>query len=103
MHIIILITAKDKKEAERIAKKLIKSRLAACVNIVSNIKSFFWWQVKVDQAKESLLIVKSRKEKFNKIAKLVKASHSYDLPEIIAIPVVCGSKPYLNWINESLR
>ena len=103
MYIIILITAKDKKEADKIAKKLIKSKLAACVNIVGGIKSLFWWQGKVDQAKELLLIVKSRKEKFAKIAKLVKAIHSYAVPEIIAIPVVCGFQPYLNWINDSIR
>ena len=103
MHIIILITTKDKKEAEKISKLLIKNRLAACVNIVNGVKSLFWWQGKVDQAKEALLIVKSRKEKFVKIAKLVKANHSYDLPEIIAIPIVSGFKPYLNWINDSIR
>ncbi len=103
MHIVILITAKDKKEAEKIAKKLIKSKLAACVNIVGGIKSLFWWQGKVDQAKETLLIVKSRKEKFEKIAKLAKAIHSYDVPEIIAIPIVSGFKPYLNWIDDSIR
>lgn len=103
MHIIVLITAKDKKEAEKISRLLIKNRLAACVNIVNGVKSLFWWQGKVDQAKEAILIVKSRKEKFAKIAKLVKANHSYDLPEIIAIPIVSGFKPYLNWINDSLR
>jgi len=103
MHIIILITTKDKKEAEKISRLLIKNRLAACVNIINGVKSLFWWQGKADQAKEALLIVKSRKEKFVKIAKLVKANHSYDVPEIIAIPIVSGFKPYLNWINDSIR
>ncbi|MFH0855362.1 MAG: divalent-cation tolerance protein CutA [Candidatus Omnitrophota bacterium] len=103
MHIIILITAKERKEAEKIAKSLIKNKLAACVNIVSGIKSFFLWQGKLNQVEETLLIVKSRKEKFNKIAKLVKASHSYDVPEIIAMPIVSGFKPYLSWINDSIR
>lgn len=103
MHIVILITAKDKPEAEKIAKMLIKNKLAACVNILAGVKSLFRWQGKIDQAKEALLIVKSRKEKFNKIAKLVKSMHSYDLPEIIAVPIVSGFKPYLDWINESIR
>lgn len=103
MHIIIFITTSNKKEAEKISRQLVKNRLAACVNILPGIKSLFWWQGKIDQGKEALLIVKSRKEKFTKIVKLVKASHSYAVPEIIAIPVVCGFKPYLNWINDSIR
>ena len=103
MHIIVLITVKDKKEAGKIAKKLIENKLAACVNIVAGVKSLFWWKGKVEQARESLLIIKSRKEKFEKIAKLVKSIHSYDIPEIIAIPIVSGFKPYLNWIDESFR
>jgi periplasmic divalent cation tolerance protein len=103
MYSIILITAGNKKEADKIAKKLIQEKLAACVNIVAGVKSLFWWQGKVDRAKETLLIVKSRKEKFNKIVKSVKASHSYAVPEIIAIPIASGFKPYLKWIDESLR
>ncbi len=103
MHIIVLITARDKKEADKIAEKLIRDKLAACVNIVSGIKSLFWWQGKVDRAKETLLIVKSRKEKFAKIVRSVKANHSYAVPEIIAIPIASGFKPYLEWIDESIR
>ena len=103
MHIVILITAKDKKEADKIARALVKNKLAACVNIIGGLRSIFSWKGKVEAAKEALLVVKSRKEKFNKIAKLVNAIHSYDVPEIIAIPIVSGFKPYLNWINESVR
>ncbi|MDD2680143.1 MAG: divalent-cation tolerance protein CutA [Candidatus Omnitrophica bacterium] len=103
MHIIVLITAANKKEADTIARKLIKNKLAACVNIISGIKSLFWWQGKLDRAKEALLMVKSRKEKFNKIVKAVKSSHSYSVPEIIAIPITSGFKPYLKWIDDSLR
>ncbi|MBP7836016.1 MAG: divalent-cation tolerance protein CutA [Candidatus Omnitrophica bacterium] len=103
MHIIVLITAGNKKEADKIAKKLVQDKLAACVNIVAGVKSLFWWQGKVERAKETLLIVKSRKEKFNKIVKSVKANHSYAVPEIIAIPIASGFKPYLKWIDESLR
>ena len=102
MYIIILITAKDKKEADKIAKVLVKNKLAACVNIVGGIKSLFWWEGKLDRAKEVLLLVKSRKEKLNKIIKAVKSSHSYTVPEIIAIPVISGFKPYLKWIDDSL-
>lgn len=102
MFIIIFVTVSHKKEAKNIAQQLIKNKLAACVNIVEKIESLFCWQGKVDQAKEALLIVKSKKEKLAKIIKLVKSLHSYDVPEIIALPVIGGYKPYLNWINESL-
>jgi len=103
MRIIVLITAANKKEADKISKKLIQNKLAACVNIVNGIKSLFWWQGKVDRAKETLLIVKSRQEKFAKIVKLVKANHSYAVPEIIALPIISGFKAYLKWIDDSLR
>ena len=102
MHSIILITCVNKKEAAKIAKALVKNRLAACVNIIGGLRSIFSWQGKIEDAQEALLIVKSRKEKFNKIAKLVKSMHSYDVPEIIALAIIGGFKPYLKWIDESL-
>ena len=103
MHIIIFITASSKLEAAKIAEKLVKQKLAACVNIVGRIESLFWWKGKVDRAAETLLIVKSRKEKLAKIIKAVKLAHSYEVPEIIALPIISGYAPYLEWINESLR
>jgi len=101
MEIVIFITAANKKEAKKIAQQLVKSKLVACVNIIEGIKSLFRWKGKVDLAKEVLLVVKSRKEKLAKIIKLVKSLHSYEVPEIIALPIVGGYKPYLNWINDS--
>lgn len=100
---VVLITVSDKKQAHRIAKALIKNKLVACVNILGGVESFFWWNKKIDSTKEILLIAKSRNEKLNKIIKLVKAMHSYDCPEIIALPIIAGSKTYLDWIDESLR
>jgi periplasmic divalent cation tolerance protein len=103
MYIIILITASNKKEARKIVQALLNKRLVACVNIVDGIDSFFWWQGKIDHAKETLLIVKSKKEKLPKIIRLVKSLHSYEVPEIIAMPIIGGNRPYLKWIDESLR
>lgn len=100
MHVVIFITCPNKKEADRIAKHLIKSKLAACVNIVGDIKSLFWWKSKVDIAKEALLIIKTKKTLINKLIKEVKSLHSYEVPEIIALPIVAGNKKYLDWINE---
>jgi len=102
MHIVIFITASNKKEAKSIAQQLVKNNLVACVNIVEKIESLFRWKGKVDQAKEALLVVKSRKDKLAKIIKLVKSLHSYEVPEIIAMPIIGGYKPYLNWINDSV-
>ncbi|MDD5109142.1 MAG: divalent-cation tolerance protein CutA [Candidatus Omnitrophica bacterium] len=103
MYIIILVTASNKKEAQCIAISLISSKLAACVNIVDKVDSLFFWEGKIDRAKECLLVIKSKKAKLSKIIKLVKSLHSYEVPEIIAIPIVTGSSSYLRWIDASLR
>lgn len=103
MHIVVFVTARDKAEAERIAKGLLEARLIACVNILDGIKSMFWWEGKIDQSQEALLILKSQKSCFPQIVEKVKSLHSYDLPEIIALPVIEGSKDYLAWINASVQ
>ena len=100
MNIVIFITASNKKEAQRIAKELIRQKLAACVNIVSGIESLFWWQAKVKRAREVLLIVKTKKELLNKLIRLVKSLHSYKVAEIIALPIIGGNSDYLNWIDD---
>ncbi len=103
MYIVILVTAKDKKEAQKISSALIKAKLAACVNIIDKVDSLFFWESKINRAKESLLVIKSKKEKLPRIIKLVRSLHSYKVPEIIAIPIISGDKPYLRWIDASLR
>ncbi|MDD5156387.1 MAG: divalent-cation tolerance protein CutA [Candidatus Omnitrophica bacterium] len=103
MNIVILITAPNSKEARKIADALVNNKLAACVNIVERIGSVFLWNKKIEKAKEVLLIAKSKKVKFPKIVKLVKRLHSYQVPEIIALPIIDGYKPYLRWIDDSLR
>ena len=100
MYIIIFITASSKKEAERIADSLVDKKLAACVNIVPNIKSIYTWRGKREKASEVLLIAKSKREKFKKIIKQVKSLHSYEVPEIICVPITGGSKSYLDWIKK---
>ncbi|MCG2713249.1 MAG: divalent-cation tolerance protein CutA [Candidatus Omnitrophica bacterium] len=103
MYIVIFVTASSKKEAQKIGVSLIKQKLAACVNIIDKVDSVFFWAGKIDQSKESLLVIKSRKEKLPKIIKLVKSLHSYEVPEIIAIPIIAGDKSYLRWIDAALR
>ena len=103
MNIVIFVTIANKKEAEKIASVLVKEKLAACVNIMENVHSLFWWQGRVDMASEALLIVKTRKALLSKLIKKVKSLHSYEVPEIIALPIIGGNKEYLRWINESTR
>ena len=103
MNIVVLITSKDQAEAERIAQKLLEEKLIACANIVGGVKSLFWWQGKIDGSAEVLLILKSRESLFKKIIKTVKSLHSYEVPEIIALPIIEGNPDYLRWIDESVR
>jgi periplasmic divalent cation tolerance protein len=97
------VSTADKGEARKIAKALIKNKLAACVNIIGKVESLFWWKGKVDKANEYLLIIKSNKAMMPKVVKLVKSMHSYQVPEIISLPITSGLKKYLSWIDESLR
>lgn len=103
MYIVILVTAKDKQEAQKISAALIKAKLAACVNIVDKVDSIFFWERKVQKAKESLLIIKSTRAKFTRVTKLIKSLHSYKVPEIIGLPIISGDRPYLRWIDAALR
>ncbi len=97
------MTAANKKEANKIASVLIKEKLAACVNIIEGVRSLFRWQGKIDMAQEALLVIKSRKTLMNRLIKKVKSLHSYEVPEIIALPVICGDKTYLKWLDESTK
>ena len=99
-YIVVLITAKDQEEAQKIAKALIKKRQAACVNVVPEVSSHFWWKDKLEAADESLLIVKTREALLPEVIKSVKKIHSYRLPEIIALPIVGGSRDYLEWLDS---
>lgn len=101
MPIVVLVTAKDSKQAQKIAEKLVSQKLIACANIVKGIQSIFWWEGKVDRAQEALLILKSKKSLLKKIIKAVKSVHSYQVPEVIALPIIGGNEDYLKWIDES--
>ena len=103
MYVVIFVTAAGKKEADGIASALIKKKLAACVNIADRVQSVFWWQGRVDTAKELLLIIKSKRPLLPKIIKLIKSKHSYKVPEIIALPIISGNPDYLRWIDDSVR
>ena len=102
MNIVVFITTKDAAEAKIISDKLLEEKLIACANIVPGVNSFFWWESKIDQAQEVLMILKTKDKLLNKIIKTVKAYHSYQVPEIIALPIVDGNPDYLRWIDDSV-
>ncbi|MCR4337705.1 MAG: divalent-cation tolerance protein CutA [Candidatus Omnitrophica bacterium] len=102
-HIVVFVTAKDQQQARTISQKLLEAKLVACVNIIPAVESWFWWEGKVDQSQEAMMVIKSRRDLFPQIFKVVKAAHSYQVPEIIALPLVEGSAEYLRWIDESVQ
>ena len=102
-YIIVFVTTANKMEAEKISHTLLEERLIACANIVSPVVSFFHWKGNVDCANECLVVMKSRRDLFMTLEKRVKTLHSYEVPEILALPIVEGSVDYLSWMCESLK
>ncbi len=98
-EIAVLITAPDTDLASTIARSLVEAGLAACVNIVSNVRSIYRWQGKIEDDSEVLMLAKTRSDLFDSLSEKVKALHSYDVPEIIALPVTAGSEDYLDWLR----
>ena len=99
--LVVLITVASREEAERIARRLVEDRLAACVNIVPQVRSLFIWRGKFSQEDECLLVAKSRRARFPELTAAVKQLHSYSVPEIIALPILVGSADYLRWMADS--
>jgi periplasmic divalent cation tolerance protein len=97
-EIVVFITCPHQKEGQRIGKILVSEKLAACVNIIPGLVSIFNWEGKLNQEKEILLIVKTRSSCFQKLEKRVRQIHSYSVPEVIGLPIVKGSKAYINWL-----
>jgi periplasmic divalent cation tolerance protein len=100
-YIIVLVTVPNQETGELIANTLLEKKLVACVNIVTPVVSFFSWQGEVDREDEVLLILKSRVDLFEShLIPAVESIHPYEVPEIIALPIMMGSEDYLNWIDE---
>ena len=98
-YVVLFITTADDEEAQLISGVLLEQKKAACISIVPGVNSLFWWQGNIEQAHESLLVVKTRAELLEEIVLLVKEIHSSDVPEIIALPIVGGSQDYLKWVG----
>ncbi|OYT52350.1 MAG: cytochrome C biogenesis protein CcdA [Desulfurococcales archaeon ex4484_217_2] len=102
-YMVVLITSPSLSEAKSIARNIVEKKLAACVNIVDNVSSIYWWEGKVEESREVLMIVKTVKAKIGKLIDEVRKLHSYEVPEIIALPIVEGFEKYLQWIDGSLE
>jgi periplasmic divalent cation tolerance protein len=98
---MVLVMAAGQDEAIKIAQALVEERLAACVNIVGPARSIYRWQGQIENASEYMLMIKTRATHFSKIERKIVELHSYEVPEIIAIPLSAGSKPYLKWLTKS--
>src|SRR5712692_73604 len=97
--IVIFVTAGSEAEAEILATALVEEQLAACVNILSPIRSIYRWEGKVADDREWLLLIKTRAERFAAVEAKVKALHSYQVPEVIALPIVAGAEGYMRWLR----
>ena len=103
MMALIYITTSGEEEAIAIGELIVKERLAACSNIISDMKSIYWWQGDLEKDNESILILKTLEENVDKIIDRVKEVHSYDNPCIIALPIFKAYEDYLNWIKEEIK
>lgn len=101
--LVVFCTCGEKGEAQRIARDLVESKLAACVNILPSVQSIYRWQGQVETAQEILLLIKTTPERFPELQQRIMHLHSYETPEIIALPVSIGSDKYLAWIQESVQ
>jgi periplasmic divalent cation tolerance protein len=102
--IVVLVTCGSAKEARQIARAVIEQKLAACVNILdAPVRSIYRWKKRIESAKEFLLVIKTSRRRLAALQKKIEQLHSYDVPEIIALPIVAGARGYLGWIADSIR
>lgn len=102
-YIVVIMTTSNREEAAKIVRSLLKEGLIACANIVGPVSSLFWWEEKIDETSEFLVFMKTHKNLFQKLSEMVREIHSYEVPEILALPIIKGSPPYLDWLKASLQ
>lgn len=101
-YILVMVTCASGAQARKISGRLLAKRLVACANILPKIESRFWWKGKLDSASEILVMMKTVRSNFKKIEAEIKCVHSYEVPEIVAVPIAIGSRDYLDWISRSI-
>ena len=100
---LVLVTAPNEKEAKTIARKVVEKKLAACVNIVSRLSSVYRWEGDVQEDAEVLMLIKTTKKRLEKLEKLVKKLHCYDVPELVVLKIEGGSSEYMKWLQKSVK
>jgi periplasmic divalent cation tolerance protein len=100
---IVLVTAPDLRTARMLGRAALKARLAACVNILKGIESHYWWQGRIEKGAETLLILKTARQRLASLQKLVMSLHPYDTPEFLVLEVSGGNRRYLDWLGMSVR
>ena len=101
--LLVLTTAASKAEAQRLSRDLLQRKLAGCVNLVPRLDSFYWWKGKIEHGSEVLLLIKTSRRRIVQLAHFLKSTHSYEVPELIALPILWGDQVYLNWLRQSLE
>lgn len=100
--IVVFVTAGKMTEAKRMGRTLIEKRLAACVNIIPKITSLYVWKDAIQTDEECLLVIKTRRARFDELCRCVESLHSYKIPEVIALPIIEGAANYLNWLEQAV-
>jgi periplasmic divalent cation tolerance protein len=101
--VVGLVMCSSRSEARAVAQSILKRKLAACVNIVGGLESHYWWQGKIQLAREYLLLIKTTRARARAVANAVKRTHSYEVPEVIFLPVAAGETKYLQWLRKPVK
>ncbi len=102
-YAIVLTTAGSDEQAQVLARELVERRLAACVNIVAHVRSIYRWKGAISEDEERLLVIKTEARLFDEVRTTLRALHSYELPEVLMLPVADGDPDYLNWLSDSVK
>jgi periplasmic divalent cation tolerance protein len=101
--IVVLSTCANEQEGEKLARLLVEEKLAACVNVIPRMRSFYWWKGAIETSEECLLLVKSSRDLFERVKSVLASAHSYEVPEVVALPIVDGSENYMSWLEANLK
>lgn len=100
--IIVFVTVPGLREGSRISRAILKSRLAACVNVIPGVQSMYQWEGKIVRDKEAMLVMKTTRLRYRELEQKIKKLHPYEVPEVIAIPLICGSSQYIEWVTREV-
>ena len=102
-YVVVLVTTPSLEEGETIARAVLEQKLAACANLVPGVRSLFWWEGRLEEAEEALMVFKTKEEALPKLIEAVKGLHSYTICEVLGLPIVQGNRPYLDWIEDTVQ